>query len=180
MPLERVLWTAGHQVIERLIVVEPEGTRHEFAWPTVAGDAWWQDNGQAHHWHRSITSRPHSSRAASLAEPGPGEHHRPGTDRSPALGLPAPSQATGNALEVPNAQTMYCSFSLMAWATYATPKPAKRTAPQPSSVRRASGWPDRLPADAPASHQPLADRCIAWGQRRGPARHSQDRDRDHL
>ena len=46
VPLERVLWTAGYYAIDRVIVSEPEGARHEFAWADVADDAWWQENGQ--------------------------------------------------------------------------------------------------------------------------------------
>jgi hypothetical protein len=46
IPLERVLWAAGHDAIQRLIAVPSEGERSEFDWAAVANDAWWLENGQ--------------------------------------------------------------------------------------------------------------------------------------
>jgi predicted AlkP superfamily pyrophosphatase or phosphodiesterase len=101
VPLERVLWAAGYQVVERLVAVEPKGERHEFEWPAVASDAWWRDDGQI----------------AIGAEVFPVSHieveppvllnsvEADITDLAPtvaaALGLTAPAQATGQALEAP-------------------------------------------------------------------------------
>ncbi len=100
---EWVLWTAGHWVIERLIVSEPEGVRHELDWATVAGDAWWGKDGRL-----SIGSE--SFPVSHLeVEPPPllGRVEADITDIAPAvaavLGLPSPAEATGQALEAPPA-----------------------------------------------------------------------------
>ncbi|MDF1513592.1 MAG: hypothetical protein P1S60_07270, partial [Anaerolineae bacterium] len=41
LPLERVLWTAGYDVVNAVTFVEPDGNRHEMLWPDVAGGTWW-------------------------------------------------------------------------------------------------------------------------------------------
>jgi hypothetical protein len=46
VPLERVLLTAGHWSVERLVLVDVDGARREFGWADVADDAWWMDNGR--------------------------------------------------------------------------------------------------------------------------------------
>ena len=46
LPLERVLWLAGHHVIERLQVTADDGSVQDYAWSSVAEDAWWHENGQ--------------------------------------------------------------------------------------------------------------------------------------
>jgi hypothetical protein len=101
VPLDRVLWTAGHYAIERLTVAEPEGARHEFEWAAAAEDAWWRENGQ-------VEIRGEAFPVARVeAEPPAllGEVQARITDIAPtvaaALGLPAPAQATGHALEAP-------------------------------------------------------------------------------
>jgi hypothetical protein len=103
VPLERVLLDGGYQVVERLIVTDTDGTRHEFEWATVAGDAWWLDNGEL-----SISGE--TLPVSSLEVEAPvllGQVQARIIDIAPtaaaALGLPAPSQATGQALEVPSA-----------------------------------------------------------------------------
>jgi hypothetical protein len=45
VPLEQVLWTAGHRAVETLIVVDAEGARHEFEWAAVALEAQWLPGG---------------------------------------------------------------------------------------------------------------------------------------
>ncbi len=98
IPLERVLWTAGHSVVERLVLTGPEGARHEFEWAAVAGDAWWQE-GRVEIGGRTLpVIRLEARPPARLAEV---RVHV--TDLAPtiaaALGLPAPAQATGQVLE---------------------------------------------------------------------------------
>jgi hypothetical protein len=45
VPLERVLLAAGHWTVERLVLVDVDGARHEFEWADVVEDAWWMDSG---------------------------------------------------------------------------------------------------------------------------------------
>ena len=103
IPLERVLWTAGHYVIERLVVTEPEGARHEFEWAAVAEDAWWREDGQV-----AIGGETFPVARVEVEPPALlGQVQARITDIAPtvaaALGLPAPAQATGPALEAPDA-----------------------------------------------------------------------------
>ena len=44
--VDHLLWLAGYQVVERVTATGPDGTRREFAWPAVADDAWWLENGK--------------------------------------------------------------------------------------------------------------------------------------
>ncbi len=46
VPVDRLLWQAGHTVIERVVVTDSGGERHEFDWPAVADDAWWRQDGK--------------------------------------------------------------------------------------------------------------------------------------
>jgi hypothetical protein len=108
--LERVLWAAGHYAIERLVLVEPEGARHEFAWPAVAGDAWWQDDGQVALGGEAFpVARVQVEPPALL-----GQVEARITGIAPAvaaaLGLTAPAQATGQTLEVPRADHVLLLF----------------------------------------------------------------------
>jgi hypothetical protein len=110
IPLERVLLEAGHWSVERLIAVESGGTRHEFEWAAVADHAWWLDDGRI--WiegQRFDVSRLEAKPAALL-----GQVQVHITDIAPtaaaALGLPAPAQATGQALEVPPASHVLLLF----------------------------------------------------------------------
>ena len=45
VPLEQVLWTAGHQAVETVAVVDDEGARHEYDWAEVALEAQWLPGG---------------------------------------------------------------------------------------------------------------------------------------
>jgi hypothetical protein len=46
VPLERVLWTAGHEAVARVTLLDGEGAQHEFDWETVAGTAQWLRSGK--------------------------------------------------------------------------------------------------------------------------------------
>jgi hypothetical protein len=111
VPLERVLWTAGHYVIERLVLTEPEGARHEFEWAsTVAEDAWWQEDGQVEIGGETFpVARVEAEPPALL-----GQIQARITDIAPtaaaALGLPAPAQATGHSLNAPAADHVLLLF----------------------------------------------------------------------
>jgi predicted AlkP superfamily pyrophosphatase or phosphodiesterase len=104
VPLERVLWTAGHYAIERVFLTEPEGSRHELAWAAVADDAWWQDDGRVTIGGETFgVSRVEAEPPALL-----GQVEARLIDVAPtvatALGLPAPAQAEGQDLAVPKTQ----------------------------------------------------------------------------
>jgi hypothetical protein len=110
VPLERVLWTAGHHAIERLILTEPEGAHHDFQWAAVAEDAWWRENGQVEIDGEAVpVSRVEVEPPVLL-----GQVQARITDLAPtaaaALGLPAPAQATGSALEAPAASHVLLLF----------------------------------------------------------------------
>jgi len=110
IPLERVLWTAGHYAIERLVLTEPEGVRHDFQWAAVAEDAWWRDNGQV-----EIGGEPFPVSRVEVEPPALlAQVQARITDLAPAgaaaLGLPAPAQATGSPLEAPAARHVLLLF----------------------------------------------------------------------
>jgi hypothetical protein len=111
VPLERVLLGAGYEVIERLIVVGDDGTRHTFDWPAAAdGETWWLENGELNIAGEELP-------VARLEVEPPALLNRAQariTDIAPtaaaALGLPAPTQATGRALETPAASHVLLLF----------------------------------------------------------------------
>ena len=99
VPLDRILWTAGHVVIDRLVITDAENAVHEFAWPEVADDAWWQDNGKVRIGDKTLSaSRLEASPPALLAR-----NQAYITDIAAtvaaALDLPAPQESVGQALE---------------------------------------------------------------------------------
>ena len=110
IPLERVLWTAGHHAVDRLLVTGPEGAIHEFEWAAVAEDAVWQEDGQ-------IAIGAETFPVSRLVVEPPqllGQVDASITDIAPsvaaALGLPAPAQATGKVLTVPQTGHMLLLF----------------------------------------------------------------------
>jgi hypothetical protein len=115
VPLERVLWTAGHYAIQRLALTEPEGARHEVEWAAVAEDAalyptLWQKDGK-------VTIGGETFPVARVEVEPPallGQVQARLTDIAPtvaaALGLPAPAQASGSALDAPAASHVLLLF----------------------------------------------------------------------
>ena len=116
VPLERVLWDAGHPLIEQLTLVQPDGTRIPLDWAASAGGdssvgtVEWLRNGQlkvggqAHRVER-IEVQPHalySQVQASITDLAP--------TTAAALGLPAPAQATGRALDARHADHVLLLF----------------------------------------------------------------------
>jgi hypothetical protein len=100
VPLERVLWTAGHQAVERVTVVDGEGVRHEFEWAAVADEAEWLRDGKVVMGSKElgvarVEVQPPGLLAqveANIADVAP--------TAAAALGLAAPASATGRALPV--------------------------------------------------------------------------------
>ena len=110
VPLERVLWTAGHYMIERLVVIEPGGARHEFDWVFAADSAWWQKDGQIKIGGETLAVSSIEVKAPPLL----GQVQAHITDLAPtvaaALGLPHPAQTTGSALGAPRAEHVLLLF----------------------------------------------------------------------
>ena len=101
IPLERVLWQAGHPLVERITVTGPGGEHHEFQWAAVADDAWWLDGGQlAVGGDQFPASRLEVEAPSSL-----GQVQASITDLAPtvaaALQLPTPTPNKGEPLKIP-------------------------------------------------------------------------------
>lgn len=111
VPLERLLWTAGHVLVEQITLVQPGGTRRMLDWPAAADThIEWFPNGQLSLNGQSTRVERIEVQAPSLAS----EVQASITDLAPsaaaALGLPAPAQATGRALDVPPAEHVLFLF----------------------------------------------------------------------
>ncbi len=104
IPLERVLLAANHRVVERLAIVDADGARLEFEWAALADDTpLWLNDGRL-----SIGGEEFAVARVEVAPPVMMSQVQADiTDIAPtiaaALGLPAPAQATGRALETPPA-----------------------------------------------------------------------------
>ena len=111
VPLERVLVAAGHSAVDTLhITVEGDGSESSFVWASVAEEAWWLTDG-------SLAVGDKGLRASRLdVEPPPllDAVEASITDIAPtvavALGLPVPSEAMGQALQVPSADRAILIF----------------------------------------------------------------------
>ena len=98
LPLERVLWTAGHQAVEQVTILDGEGTRHDFDWVAAAGGARWLPGGTIVIGGEELdAARVEVEPPALLAQV-----EAKITDVAPtaaaALGLAPPSTATGRVL----------------------------------------------------------------------------------
>ncbi len=110
VPLERVLYSAGHRAIERLVVVDADGARRAFDWADAAADAWWRQDGQ-------VALNGEVLSAARLQVEPPALLDRVSTEitdvaptAAAALGISAPEQASGQALDVPTADQVLLLF----------------------------------------------------------------------
>jgi len=105
IPLERVLHAAGHRAIERLALVDADAARVEFEWAAVADDTpLWLNDGQV-----AIGGEEFAISYLQVEPPAMmGQVHANIADIAPtvaaALGIPAPAQATGQALATPPAK----------------------------------------------------------------------------
>jgi hypothetical protein len=113
VPLERVLLTAGHWSVERLVLVAVDvvdGARREFGWAGVAEDAWWMDDGRLSIGGEELLV----SRVEVIPSPLLDRVEARIIDLAPtaaaALGLPAPGQATGRVLEPSSARHVLLLF----------------------------------------------------------------------
>lgn len=110
LPLERVLWTAGHHVIDQVTLTDSESVRHTFDWNATAEDAWWQKNGRVViGGERLAVARMQVDPPALLSQVEAGIIDLAPTAAA-ALGLPAPAQASGTALQAPSADHVLLLF----------------------------------------------------------------------
>ena len=109
VPLERLLWNAGHTLIEELALIQTNGTRHVLDWPAAAGVEW-HKNGQLVYNGQTARVERIEVRALALLS----QVRASITDLAPsaaaALGLPAPAQAIGRALDAPPAEHVLLLF----------------------------------------------------------------------
>jgi hypothetical protein len=110
VPVERVLVAGGHLVVDRLIAIDQDGAPHEFDWAIASDDAWWLHDGQLEIGGEVFPVSRLEVQAPALL----GQVQARITDIAPtaasALGLSAPAQATGQALEVPSASHVLLLF----------------------------------------------------------------------
>lgn len=110
IPLERVLWMAGHRIVERLAVIGPNGGRHDFEWAAVAGEAWWLEDGRIAIDGKLLPVSRLEVEPPALA----GRTQASITDLAPtvaqALGIPIPAQATGQVMDIPAADQVLLLF----------------------------------------------------------------------
>jgi hypothetical protein len=110
IPLERVLVSAGHLAVDRLVAIDAEGARHEFEWASVADQAWWLNDGRL-----SIGGEEFAVSDLQIDPPELLVQVEASiTDIAPtvalALGLPPPAQATGQVLQVSPAEQVVLIF----------------------------------------------------------------------
>lgn len=111
VPLEQILWQAGHRLVERLTVVTPESTRQEWEWAAIADSgAWWFEKGPLSIGEQTVPVARVEAQAPAILE----SVQASITDLAPtaakALGLLAPAQATGQALDAPSADHVLLLF----------------------------------------------------------------------
>lgn len=110
IPLERVLWAAGHYAIQRLELFDREGQVHEFEWPATAEDAWWSQTGEIVVDGAALPVSRLEGRPPALLDRVQAYLTDVAPTAAAALGLPAPDQATGRAIEVERASRVLLLF----------------------------------------------------------------------
>jgi len=110
VPLERVLYANGYRLIDTLHVVPEKGEPLTFDWLSVAATARWQRNGEVHIGEQVL--RP--ARIEGIAPQMPAQPTTGPLDIAPTaakvLGLRAPADAAGTALELPPASRVVLIF----------------------------------------------------------------------
>ena len=110
IPLEQILYQAGHQVADEVIITDSDGAEHRYTWADVVESAWWLRNGRisiagdvikptaltatGHEWLADVQ--------ASITDIVP--------TISAALGVDAPAQATGHVLSTQKADHVALIF----------------------------------------------------------------------
>ena len=182
VPLERVLWTAGHYAIERLVVDRtPRARATSSTGPLSPRTPGGDEDGQVADRRRGTSRRPRwrSSRRRCWARSRPTSptSRRPSP---PPWGCPPRPRPAVGPWRYPTADHVLLLFlDGFGYVRY-TRGPGRRTHPQPGRAARAAAGPDRVSAQHPRGHGGPADRRAAPGQRGGRAQHPQHRDRDSL
>ncbi len=108
--LEYVLYAAGYDLVESVHLVSDGGDTWSVVWEEGADSVWWGMKGELRIGELSL--RPARVEVVSLVPPWPVTAHI--TDLAPtaaaALGLPAPAEATGRALDVAPAEHVVLLF----------------------------------------------------------------------
>jgi len=112
IPIDRVLWTAGHHVLERLVVIDAQGSRREFDWAAVAGDAWWPEPriGRMSIGGEMIPVSRLEVQPPALLGQVQGSILDVAPTAARALGLPAPAKAARQGWEVARAEHVLLLF----------------------------------------------------------------------
>ncbi len=102
LPLERLLYVAGAELVSEVHVLPAEGATRTLTWePEIAANAWLRERGELELGGEHFTPR----RVEVVSVPVLAEVEASILDVAPtaaaALGLPAPAEATGQALPVP-------------------------------------------------------------------------------
>jgi hypothetical protein len=118
--VDRVLWAAGHRVVETLVVVDGEGARYEFDWPDTAEGAVWLPGGEITTGGQVLAPARLKVRAPALLD----QVSAGITDIAPtaaaALGLAPPEQATGHAWQTaPAAHVLLLFLDGLGYVRYA-------------------------------------------------------------
>jgi hypothetical protein len=111
VPLEHVLYDAGHHVVDRLVVVQPDGQRQVFEWAAVADqDAWWLPDGSLRIVGETLPVARVEVQAPALLDQVQASIVDIAPTLAAALGMPAPSQGTGHAMAAPPADRVLLLF----------------------------------------------------------------------
>jgi len=101
VPLEQVLWTAGHQAIETLTIIDGQGARHEYDWAEVALDAQWLLNGKVLVAGEEIEATQIEVEPPALLARVTAHITDVAPTAAAALGLDRPAASTGQPLSMP-------------------------------------------------------------------------------
>jgi hypothetical protein len=110
VPLERVLLLTGHRAVEYIVIADADGTRHEFDWAATTEDAWWQENGRIAIDGEVLPVARLEVKPPALLDRVSAEITDIAPTAAAALGIPAPAQATGRALDAPTADRVLLLF----------------------------------------------------------------------
>jgi hypothetical protein len=167
--LEYVLYAAGYDLVESVHLVSETGDTWSVIWEEGADSVWWTMKGELRIGEQSI--RPERIEVVPLVPPAPVTAHI--TDIAPtlaaALGRPAPSEATGRALDAAPAEHVVLLFLdgfgyvryleareaglIPVLGALAPPHPALTTYPPVTSVSSASMVTGAPPSVHGATHR---------------------------
>jgi hypothetical protein len=98
VPVDRVLYAAGHRAVERLYVVASDGSRREFDWAAVADDAVWLEDGRLSIGGEELEATQLEVQPPALLSQVQADITDIAPTAAAALGLEPPDHATGQTL----------------------------------------------------------------------------------